>query len=414
MKKNYKNMKNLLIAALAIGCVATSVLTLPNGMFANTSTFSDVPSTYWANQYIEVAAANGWVSGVGNGQYNPGGTVTFAQYTVMLTRAFYPDEVAKAKVEHTEISDWWYPYAYVAKSHGILKNTEVGWDLENRGIWNSHVLGFPIMRYDMATLMANVLADKGYTVTDAEKQTAQQKISDWSQIGTTYQNSVSSVYALGVITGTADGSFNGKGNMTRAQAAVTLYRLNDVIQNGGASTSTSGKDDVQLPYENGNDTAGDIGNTENVKEPTANTTYAPADVNHDGILTEDEVYDVLMKFKEKYPTGTPWGDDKYYRSTAGIGYGCAAFAYMASDQAFTGTKRVVTHANDMRVGDLIHFTNGQNHWYIITETDDSYYEYKSASGNTNSQVSWNGGDEYAAVQKCIDQGVCTIYTRYPN
>lgn len=414
MKKNYKNMKNLLIAALAIGCVATSVLTLPNGMFANTSTFSDVPSTYWANQYIEAAAANGWVSGVGNGQYNPGGTVTFAQYTVMLTRAFYPDEVAKAKVEHTEVDQWWYPNAHVARMHGILNNTEVGFDLKNLGVWNNRVLSQPISRYDMAVLMANVLADKGYTVTDAEKQAAQQKISDWSQITDLYQNSVSSVYALGVITGTTDGSFNGKGNMTRAQAAVTLYRLNDVIQNGGAGTSTSSKDDVQLPYENGNNAAGDIGNTENVKEPTANTTYAPADVNHDGILTEDEVYDALMKFKEKYPTGTAWGSDKYYESSAGRGYGCAAFAYMASDQAFTGPKRIVPQAKNVRVGDIVHYAN-QGHWYIITETDDvSYYRLKAASGNTNGQVSWNGKGEYEWTQSLIDQGLCTIYTRYPD
>ena len=398
------------LTALALSL--TLVLGVGGTALAASDTFTDVPSTYWASKYIAAAAANGWVSGVGDGKYNPNGTVTFAQYVVMLTRAFYPEEVAKAKVEHTEISDWWYPYAYVADEHGILTDTEVGMDLHNPnlGVWNTHVLGLPISRYDMAILMANVLGDKGYTVTEAEKAAAQAKISDWAQIGNLYQKSVASVYALGVITGTSDGSFNGKGNMTRAQAAVTLYRLADVINNGGAATSDTSKndDEVQQPT---------TGNTQKPAESNSNQStavYAPADTNHDGILTEEEVYDALMKFQQEYPTGTAWGDDKYYRSPAmGGAYACAAFAYMASDQAFNGGKRVVSNAKDIRVGDMIH-DEIKGHWYIVTKTDNmNYYKYEVASGNNAGTVFWDTKSSYETTQRAIDNGLGVIYTRYP-
>lgn len=397
--------KNLTALVLALGLVSGSSV-----LAADDERFTDVPSDYWANKYISAAAANGWVSGVGNNQYNPSGTVTFAQYVVMLTRAFYPEEVTAAKTEHTEIDAWWYPYAYVARSHGMFEDTEIGMDLQNQGVWNGHVLGLPISRYDMAILMANVLKDKGYTVTDAEKQAVQAKISDWSQIGDLYQDEVSSVYALGVITGTSNGSFNGNGNMTRAQAAVTLYRLNEVITNDKV---TSGSEDEQLPYENSTDNTGSQLPTTKDDSSTATTTYAPADVNHDGVLTEEEVYNALMKVKEEYPEDTPWGSDKEYRSEVGWGKGCAAFAYMASDRAFTGPKRVVKNINDVRVGDIYHFKKGSlEHWGIITQISTDFLH--SVSGNVAGVVSWIGYATFDGFELAMKNGHTTVYTRYPN
>ena len=60
---NKKRISLLLIAAMLISIVA--------GIFASNgkSTFSDVPSSHWSYSYVERAAENGWVSGVGNGLY---------------------------------------------------------------------------------------------------------------------------------------------------------------------------------------------------------------------------------------------------------------------------------------------------------------------------------------------------------
>ena len=55
--------------------------------------FSDVPVTHWAYNYIETAADNGWVNGVGDGKYDPNGEVTGAEWVTMVMRAFYADDI---------------------------------------------------------------------------------------------------------------------------------------------------------------------------------------------------------------------------------------------------------------------------------------------------------------------------------
>jgi hypothetical protein len=52
-----------------------------------TATFTDVPTNYWAFQYIEALAASGITSGCGGGNFCPGATVTRDQMAVFLAKA---------------------------------------------------------------------------------------------------------------------------------------------------------------------------------------------------------------------------------------------------------------------------------------------------------------------------------------
>ncbi len=72
----------LLIAAMLISIVA--------GIFASNGkpTFTDVPSSHWSYSYVEKAAENGWVSGIGNGKFGVDNQVTYAEFSTMLVRAF--------------------------------------------------------------------------------------------------------------------------------------------------------------------------------------------------------------------------------------------------------------------------------------------------------------------------------------
>lgn len=54
---------------------------------------TDVPTTHWAYPYVEKAAAEGVVTGVGNNRYNPSGTVTCAEFCTMLVWAFRPENL---------------------------------------------------------------------------------------------------------------------------------------------------------------------------------------------------------------------------------------------------------------------------------------------------------------------------------
>ena len=52
-----------------------------------TATFTDVPTNYWAFQYVEALAASGITAGSGGGNFCPGATVTRDQMAVFLAKA---------------------------------------------------------------------------------------------------------------------------------------------------------------------------------------------------------------------------------------------------------------------------------------------------------------------------------------
>ena len=50
--------------------------------------FTDIPENLWARPYIEVLAAQQIVSGFPNGTFNPGGSITRAEFDALLQKAF--------------------------------------------------------------------------------------------------------------------------------------------------------------------------------------------------------------------------------------------------------------------------------------------------------------------------------------
>ena len=410
MKARTRFLSLALVGVMAIGLVCNNIKTHPQGVNANIPTFSDVPSTFWAHKYVETAADHGWVAGVGGGKYEPNTKVTSAQYITMLMSMFYSEDVASAKVkciEETAQSGWWYPYCMVAVEHDLLGVTEAGISVKYHAALDSYTLNSPIMRYDMAELMSNVLADKGHKASDSEKQSVTGKISDLNQISDTYRDCVTTAYALGVISGMDDGTFSGKSSMTRAQAAVTLYRMYEVV-------SGERLDNGDYPEQpNQPETKPEQPTTPGNPSTSAGSNYDPADVNKDGVLTEDEVYNALMEFKKEVPEDTPWGDEKVYWCLGAKCTGCAAFAYEASDKAFNGPERIVTNVDDIRVGDIFHMsTKYVEHWGIVTKIADG--NFYSAQGNVNGKVTWQGITSFESRKKAMENGYVTVYTRYPD
>lgn len=55
--------------------------------------FSDVPTSYWAYEYITAAADQGWVSGFGNDKFGPDQYITRSQVVAILNRVLERDDV---------------------------------------------------------------------------------------------------------------------------------------------------------------------------------------------------------------------------------------------------------------------------------------------------------------------------------
>ena len=77
-----KNAKKIVSLTLA----ATMALSMLVSAHAASPTFTDVPASHWAYSFIEQAAADGIVAGVGDGKFNPGGTVSNAEFGTMAAR----------------------------------------------------------------------------------------------------------------------------------------------------------------------------------------------------------------------------------------------------------------------------------------------------------------------------------------
>lgn len=214
-------MKNRILAfalalALTIGIVPAYA--------ANAQTFTDVPPNHWAYSYIQEAAADGAVNGVGNGKFSPGGVLTIAEWSCILARAFYG-----AEVEAKERENWYNRETEVLSEHRIYANV---------GTLNSIQYSNPASRTVMAETVANLLTDKGITADASKVAAAKAEITDLDSIYPMHHEAVGTCWALGIINGTGGGRFDGNGNMERAAAAAVYSRVKKVLAGASSTPDT--------------------------------------------------------------------------------------------------------------------------------------------------------------------------------
>ena len=221
--------KRILSAGLAL-CLILG-LSLPAGAVSNGSpTFSDVPTTHWAYSYVERAADNGWVNGVGNGKFGVDQQVTYGELALMLGRSIYPELIDWYGGDPEEVA-WYVPCLAVMAGMGLDNGTPLDNNLEGAALQ-------PINRYNMAQILFNFLKD-GSKVPSYDAVAVQAGIGDWSSVPSNYQEALMAVVSADIIAGVDDkGSFNGNGYMTRGQAAVVLCRMYDVFFGTGGTTPT--------------------------------------------------------------------------------------------------------------------------------------------------------------------------------
>lgn len=213
-----------LLLSLSVPTFAAAPTTQPH--------FTDVPTSHWAYTQIERAYSDGVIAGTaGNaanytGVFSPSGTLTEAQFVTIMTRAFFNDELEAAKKVVGSNAKWYAAAQKVAEDKHLLTFVQGKMDA-------------PITRYDMAAIMTNIMSAKEFPsrpdVTEIEE--TYNKIADFKSIPNSYQVSVASVFAMGLIAGTdSKGTFAGSSYMNRAQAAVVYGRMKDAFLNYDGSS----------------------------------------------------------------------------------------------------------------------------------------------------------------------------------
>lgn len=199
----------------------TMVMSMSVSAFAAAPDFVDVPDSHWAASSIRWCADNNIVNGVGDNKFAPSDALTGAQFSVMLARTFYADDVASVK---SDADNWYAAEVKTLAAAGI-------YDFGDFTLIENYNAELP--RYQMAQMLSNII-EGSVVVDDVAKSEAMGTVVDATS-SAYYADAVVRCVTAGLLNGYDDGSFHGNDTLTRAQATAVIYRLyfyideNDIV-----------------------------------------------------------------------------------------------------------------------------------------------------------------------------------------
>ncbi len=391
-----------------------------DSLLAAAPTFIDVPEDTWYYTWVTKAAQQGWVSGVGNGKYEPGESVTYSQFAIMLGQALYADDLAA----QPSGAQWWTAACEVAAKHALFPVT----DMALRDNWSA-VANTPIEREQMAQMLYNALVDKGIKLPSyAEYSEAAKKIADIADVDNYV--AVTTCYTIGLLNGNDNGNFAPRDPMTRAQACVVLCNIYGYVTGDVTGGTTPGQptqpvdpvnpvDPVEPVQPDVPRPAGAVGGHYDISAYDV-----PADTNKDGWITESEVQAVLDQLRAEYPHGTPWDRSTRYpgrpdKKGMGSASACQGYAYMVSDRIFGTLPYYTVTLENSRVGDIMIDKEANHDNIVLNDYGKDMFEgviypesYTTTDGNVSGKVVWDKVlfyDEWPA-----GVGNTRILSRYPK
>ncbi|HYE81151.1 MAG TPA: S-layer homology domain-containing protein [Clostridia bacterium] len=174
----------------------------------NSYNFKDI-TKYWARDEILELSYMGIMNGYGDKTIQPDRTISREEFVAMLVRAIGLDTDEEFTENYRDVTDkhWSHKYITAAKQNDLLS------------IFGGYYF-YPykeITREEMAVITAKAVQNADVT---GEKLSFKDVPQYYK-----HKESIDKVTELGIITGLPDGSFNPKGNATRAQAAAVIGRV---------------------------------------------------------------------------------------------------------------------------------------------------------------------------------------------
>ncbi len=182
---------------------------------AQTISFTDLGAFYsWAEEAIYGLAEQGIISGVGNGRFAPEQNVTRAQFTKMILGALGIPQVQETSEIFTDVDSagWAAPYIEAAVTAGLMQGTGTG----------AFEPDANISRYQIACLMTRALGaedEAGLPGDSDSNYRDKEKMPAWAA------RYVAFCEDKGLFDNIAVGYFNGNTPIKRAEAAVIIYRM---------------------------------------------------------------------------------------------------------------------------------------------------------------------------------------------
>ncbi|RCX08165.1 Ig-like protein group 2 [Anaerobacterium chartisolvens] len=179
--------------------------------------FKDMGEAEWAREAVDALAAREIVNDAGDDLFSPKRDITRAEFLKIIMNAFYtPDATEKCTFTDVSQDSWYYNEVALAQKLGIIKGNGQ----------NGFGGGTKISRQDMAVIAyrvaQNLNKDLGQNGTVAE-------FSDKADIASYAADAVKAIQEASVMRGFDGGKFSPGEKATKAQAAVIVYRMYNLI-----------------------------------------------------------------------------------------------------------------------------------------------------------------------------------------
>ena len=188
-------------------------------IYNNTVRFNDIAGVPWAVSGIETLAARGIINGVGEHAFAPDKTLTRAEFITMLMRTFGLDNKPSAGSSFTDVAEGaWHSGAISAAFElGIVNG-------KGDGLFGPDE---NVSREDMIVMVHNTLKAAGISPKPANG--GGQEFGDNAAISGYAAEAVLALHQAGIINGNGEGLFLPQWEASRAEAAVVIYRLLDLM-----------------------------------------------------------------------------------------------------------------------------------------------------------------------------------------
>lgn len=174
--------------------------------------FEDVAKNHWASEAIESLFERKVISGKSEDRFYPNDNVTRAEFVTMLFRLANVNDEYVCEFSDVEKNSWYYDAVAWAYSNGIVNGVS-----ESEFNPNGY-----ITKQDMSCVIERYI--KKYDL-EFDTKAEYNGFKDENSISGYAKESVVKLYTLGILKGNNEGKFEPKKSLTRAEAAVVLFRL---------------------------------------------------------------------------------------------------------------------------------------------------------------------------------------------
>ena len=172
--------------------------------------FTDLSGFDWAKDAINNLYDKGIVNGVSKSAYNPSGDVKREEFVKMIDTLYSSDSTVSSFADVNQ-NEWYASYINKAVAAGIIKGMNE----------NTFGLGQGVTREDMAVMIVRALK--------LETNITGETFLDDSSIADYAKEAVYTLRSKGIISGTGNGNYEPKRVMTRAEAAVLINNILNIV-----------------------------------------------------------------------------------------------------------------------------------------------------------------------------------------